>query len=262
MIRNIEVLCWSSCSGWDQERAQELHQPDYLMEPLLEELRPRPVSQGVQRQRAVWAGQRVAPLQPAALRGRHHPLHQGSESPPTAPPTHHSYPFWRDAFNPRLLPPSTSPGRNAWTSTEKISRPTSPSQAAPARSYTGPNTAASARTSAAASPTSPKPSTSSSSVPTKRGSRGRCCGSRPASATSAAGTLTTSFPSWRITTVTQRSWTNRMLCNDVATWTQRDISNGLFSYWKKYVNMRCTSPEQFLNIYMMSLWGQYLGKQV
>lgn len=51
------------------------------MEPLLQELRPRPVAQGVQRQPAVRAGQRVAHLQPAALRGRHHPLHQGSVSP-------------------------------------------------------------------------------------------------------------------------------------------------------------------------------------
>lgn len=53
------------------------------MEPLLQELRPRPVPPGVQRQRAVRAGQRVAPLQPAALRGPHQRLHQGSVKPPT-----------------------------------------------------------------------------------------------------------------------------------------------------------------------------------
>lgn len=63
--------------------------------------------------------------------------------------------------------------------------------------------------SAAASPTSPKPSMLSSSVLTGRDSRGRWCGSRPASATSAAKIPTTSLPIWRITMDSQKSWTNR-----------------------------------------------------
>lgn len=55
------------------------------------------------------------------------------------------------------LPSFISLERNVWTSTGKNSPQTSPSLVAQARSRTGPNTVASARTSDAASPTSPKP---------------------------------------------------------------------------------------------------------
>uniref|UniRef100_A0A3P8QL25 CCN family member 3 n=1 Tax=Astatotilapia calliptera TaxID=8154 RepID=A0A3P8QL25_ASTCA len=95
-------------------------------------------------------------------------------------------------------------GRNVLISTGKISQQTSPSPAAPARKRTGPNTAASAPTNAAASPTNPKPLTWSLSVPTGRDSPGRCCGFRPASATSAAEAPMTSLLTWRIITVIQR----------------------------------------------------------
>lgn len=108
-----------------------------------------------------------------------------------------------------LLLSSISRERSVWTSTEKNCLQASPSLAAPAGSSTGPNTVACAQTSAAASPTSPKPLTWSLSVLTGPGSPGRCCGSRLASATSAAKTPTTSLPSWRVTMVTQKSWTNR-----------------------------------------------------
>lgn len=148
-----------------------------------------------------------------------------------------------------LLSSSISRERNVWTSTEKTSPQTSPSPAAPARSRTGPNTAACAPTSAAASPTSPKPSTWSLSVLMGRGSPGRWCGCRPASATSAAKTPTTSSQNWRVTTATQKSWTNRWPSRSqpqsffwllfliqgsvfVTCMIMYKFSYGLFSYWK------------------------------
>lgn len=179
------------------------------MEPLLKDLWPRPVHEDLQRQRAMWAGQRVPPLQPAALRGWHHQTHQGSSS---------VYYLWQSNKNCMrktdltsfLFSSSLSQERNVWTSTGKICLPTSLSLAALARSSTGPNTAASAQTSAAASPTSPRPSTWSSSALMGQGSPGRWCGSRPVSATSAAKTPTTSSLIWRVTMVTQRSWTREV----------------------------------------------------
>lgn len=71
------MLCLFSRSSWNQELAQELHHPDYLMEPLLKDLWPRLVPADLKCQWAVWTGQRVSALQPEALRGWHHQTHQG-----------------------------------------------------------------------------------------------------------------------------------------------------------------------------------------
>lgn len=154
-----------------------------------------------------------------------------------------------------LLHSSISRERNVWTSTEKSCPQTSPSLAAPARSCTSPSTAVSARTSAAAYRTSPKPSTLSSSVQMGWDSHGRWCGSRPASATSAAKTPTTSLPTWRITTGSQKLSTSCHFCSqpvgtscfssDVFLWDVfgvwlciRDILWHFFLL-EKSVNMKC-----------------------
>lgn len=123
-----------------------------------------------------------------------------------------------------LLHSSISQERNVWTSTEKSCPQTSPSLAAPARSCTSPSTVASARTSAAAYRTSPKPSTLSLSVLMGRDSRGRWCGSRPASATSAAKTPTTSLPTWRITTDSQKLSTSCHFCS-------QPVGTSVFFFW-------------------------------